>query len=110
MIQPDRRALMTALGDELADVRTLVDELAILMSDLIVRCPAEMRPEALARAQAFDPAIQRLDALGGLMAALGAGLPLETALHAVTLSGMADRLAGRAPVAPVPAGDLVLFD
>ncbi len=110
MIQPDGRALLSAIGGELAEVRAMVDDLSLLASDMIIRCPPQFSAEAIARAQGFDSVIQRLDALGGLLADIGSGTPPETALQDITLSDIADRLAGREAGAVAPSGDLVLFD
>ena len=110
MIQPDGRSLMSAIGGELAEVRAMVDDLSVLTSDLITRCPPRFRAEAIARAPAFDLVIQRLDVLGGLMADIGSGTPSETALQGIPLSDIAERLTGRGPGAIAPSGDLVLFD
>lgn len=110
MIQPDGRALMSAMGGELAEVRAMVDDLSLLVSDMIARCPPPVCPDAMGRAQAFDMVIQRLDVLGGLMSDIGAGTPPETALKGLTLSAVADRLAGREVGANAPSGDFVLFD
>lgn len=110
MVQADGRSLMTAIGGELSEVRALVDDLSLLASDLIARCPPPFCAEAIARAQAFDLVIQRLDVLGGFMADIGSGTAPETALQGVTLSDVADRLTGRGAGPVVPSGDLVLFD
>lgn len=110
MMRTDDRALMSAIGGELAEVRAMVDDLSALASDMIIRCPPRFRTEAIARAQAFDLVIQRLDVLGGLMADIGSGTPPETALQGVTLSDTADRLTGRGGGATAPSGDLLLFD
>jgi len=110
MNQADDRALMTVIGDELAEVRAMVDDLSLLVSDMMACCPPPFRLEAMARAQAFDPVIQRLEALGLLMAEIGAGTPPETALQGVTLSEMANRLTGRGAGGNAPSGDLILFD
>lgn len=105
-------SLLGAVADEMADVRAGIEGLSSLVSDLVPHCPAGLRGEALVRAQAFDALIQRLEGLSGLVAALGAGVPAHTALEALTLTDLAERLAGtsdsqsRAPV----SGDLMLFD
>jgi hypothetical protein len=109
-------ALLTAVADELAEIRAQVDDLSGLTSDLLPYCPAEQRGMALARIQAFDLVIQRLDGLSGLSAALGAGVPVETALHALTLSDQFERLRSDVspdlsnPSAGKASGDLMLFD
>lgn len=110
MIPPDGRALMSAIGSELAEVRAMVDDLSALASNLITRCPPQCRADAIARAQAFDLVIQRLDVLGGLMADIGSGTPSETALQSIPLSEIATRLTGRGGGAIAPSGDLMLFD
>lgn len=105
-------ALLSAVGDEMADIRTGVDDLSGLVSDLISHCPADLRAEVLPRAQAFDVLIQRLDGLGGLLAALGAGVEAEAALEALTLSDLSRRLSGGFShhAASAASGDLMLFD
>ncbi len=110
MIQPDGRALLSAIGGELAEVRAMVDDLSLLASDMIARCPPQFCAEAIARAQGFDLVIQRLDVLGRLMADIGSGTPPETALQGISLSDIADRLTGRGAGTIAPSGDLVLFD
>lgn len=106
-------ALLSAVGDEMADIRAGIENLADLVSDLLPHCPTEMRADAMVRVQAFDLLIQQLDGLGGLMAALGAGVPAQAALDALTLTELSDRLAGGFAVQttiPAAAGDLMLFD
>jgi hypothetical protein len=104
--------LLAAVSDELAEIRGQVDDLSGLTSDLILHCPAEKRGAALARIQDFDLLIQRLDGLTGLAAALGAGVPIETALHALTLSDQFNRLSTGLSNASAgtASGDLMLFD
>ena len=107
------QALLTAVSDELVDMRVQLEDLADLTSELMAQCPPQMRADALSRTQAFDLLIQRLEGLSGLSAALGVGVPLDTALHTLTLSDLADRLGGRvsaASLAATASGDVTLFD
>lgn len=108
----ETKPLLVAVSDELAEIRQRLAHLADLTGDLLVHCPAETRAAALTEVQGFDLLIQRLDGLSGLAAALGAGAPIETALHALTLSDLYDRLVGEdtSPPVAVTAGELSLFD
>lgn len=105
-------AKLSVVADEIADVRTSIEDLSGLLVELTVYCPAEKRSDAVKHTQAFDLINQRLDGLSGLMAALAAGVPWETALHALTLSDQSARLSGGsgACVAEAQSGDLMLFD
>lgn len=107
------RELLVAVSDELVEIRVRLEELADLTSELVAECPAERRDDAMSSVQAFDLLIQRLDGLSGLAAALGAGTPIATALHALTLSDLYERLVGETGVRPsmsAPSGELTLFD
>ena len=105
--------LLTALSDELVEMRIQLEDLGELTSELMAECSPQTRARGLSRTQAFDLLIQRLEGLSGLTAALGVGVPLDTALHTLTLSDLADRLSGRVAM-PSPhtaaSGDLMLFD
>lgn len=106
------QALLCSVGDEIADARLRLDALAELTSDLIARVPAAEWAGALERAQEYDLLAQRLDGLAGLVAALGAGVPVDLALHALTLSDLTERLGGAiAPrdLTPAGSGELQLF-
>ncbi len=109
---PRLRALLVAVSDELAEIRGQVDDLSGLTQDLMAHAPAADKADIQQRIQAFDLLIQRLDGLSGLSAALGVGVPVETALHALTLSDQFRRLRADSAVRPdAPAsGDLMLFD
>ena len=85
MSKSQSRALLVAVSNELAEIRERLEDLADLTSGLMADCPAERHAEAMCSVQDFDLLIQRLDGLGGLAAALGAGAPMDTALHALTL-------------------------
>lgn len=106
------KPLLVAVSDELAEIRQRLEQLADLTGDLLAHCPPEKRVTAMAQVQDFDLLIQRLDGLSGLAAALGAGTPIDTALHTLTLSDLYDRLIGDEASRPAaaPAGELSLFD
>lgn len=107
------RTLLTAVSDELAEMRVQLDDLADLTSDLMAHCPPHLRASALARTQAFDLLIQRLEGLSGFSAALGVGVPLDTALYTLTLSDLSDRLGDRVATSacrPAASGEVMLFD
>ena len=115
----DTKGLLTAVAAELADIRAGVDEAAGLVSELLKLAPSDQRLSFLTRTQAFDVLSQRVDALSGLAAALAADQPMDTALAALPLAEMAERLRETSlrvfdraaePVRSAPAGDLLLFD
>ena len=118
MSQYDAKGLLSAVAAELDDIRAGVDEAGGLVSELLRLAPAEQRLTFLTRMQAFDVLSQRVDALSGLAGALAADQPMDTALAALPLAEMADRLRelsfrGRPlsePAPPAVAGDLLLFD
>ena len=115
----DTKGLLAAVAAELADIRAGVDEAGGLVSELLKLAPSDQRLSFLTRTQAFDVLSQRVDALSGLAAALAADQPMDTALAALPLAEMAERLRETSlrvfdraaePVRPAPAGDLLLFD
>lgn len=115
----DAKGLLAAVAAELADIRAGVDEAGGLVSELLRLAPLEQRLTFLTRMQAFDVLSQRVDALSGLAGALAADQPMDTALAALPLAEMADRLRemsfrvklSASEVAPAAvAGDLLLFD
>ncbi|MBB4796408.1 signal transduction histidine kinase [Brevundimonas bullata] len=118
MSQYDAKGLLSAVAAELDDIRAGVDEAGGLVSELLRLAPAEQRLTFLTRMQAFDVLSQRVDALAGLASALSEDQPMDTALAALPLAEMADRLRelsfrGRPLSEPAPAavaGDLLLFD
>lgn len=116
MLKARSRLLLVAISDELAEIRARLEDLAELTTGLVADCPAERRAEAMAGVQDFDLLIQRLEGLSGLAAAVGAGAPVSTALHALTLSDLYERLVGGRdtgirPSLSVPSsGELTLFD
>ena len=118
MSHPNTKGLLAAVSAELADIRAGIDEAGDLMSDLVKGAASEQRLTYLTRMQAFDVLSQRVDALSGLAAALAEDQPMDTALAALPLAEMADRLRevslrAKSPARPAPVavcGDLLLFD
>lgn len=113
MTRSRSRALLVAVSNELAEIRERLEDLADLTSGLMAEASPEHQAGVVTDIQDFDLLIQRLDGLSGLAAALGAGTPLATALHALTLSDLYDRLAGDTglrPAASARPGELTLFD
>ena len=92
MSRHDTRALLAAVSAELADIRTGIDEAGDLVSDLVKDAAPAQRLTYLTRMQAFDVLSQRVDALSGLAQALAEDQPMDTALAALPLAEMADRL------------------
>lgn len=117
-VPADHVPLMAAIADELAAVRHGVEAVAGLVGELVATSSGEARDRAVTEAQGLDLASQRLDALSGLIRALGRGVSPEQALGELTLSDMAQRLAPAAGVVIAAAagddaassGDLLLFD
>jgi len=118
MSGPDTKSLLTAVSAELSDIRIGVDATAGLVSELLELVPSEQRLAYLARIQAFDVLSQRIDALSGLAVALAGDQPIDTALAALPLAEMAERLRETSlrgmgttgSNASADAGDLILFD
>lgn len=115
MTQIDNRALLSAVAAELADMRLGIEAAGELVAEMLRRLPPGERLGYLTRSQAFDVLAQRADALAGLASAVAQDQPIDTALAALPLAEMAERLqeaahrVGRAS-APSAAGDLILFD
>jgi len=111
----DAPSLLAALAAEIGDVRSGVDRMSALVSDLVRNLPADSRAEALTDAQSLDVLTQRLDAVAGVLHGLSEGRSSADAVSTVLLADVADRLRGRetapAPAAPnTGSGDLMLFD
>lgn len=114
----DSRALLEAVSAELADIADGVKTAGDLMGEILGQLPPQERLSYLARVQAFDVLVQRLEALSGLSSALASEQPLDTALAALPLAEMAERLQEAAhrkggaarPADNVDAGELHLFD
>lgn len=118
----DTQALLQAVSAELGDIATGVKSAGDLMGEVMSHLSAQNRLSYMARIQSFDVLVQRLEALSGLSGALASEQPLDTALAALPLAEMAERLQeaahrGRpnAPSATAPdttqaSGELHLFD
>lgn len=118
MSKLDTKCLLTAVSAELSDIRMGVDATADLVAELLALAPAEQRLAYLTRIQAFDVLSQRIDALSGLAAAVAGDQPIDTALAALPLAEMGERLRETSlrgtvttgGTASGDAGDLLLFD
>lgn len=116
MSRIDNHALLSAVAAELADMRAGIEAAGELVGEMLRRLPPGERLGFLTRSQAFDVLAQRADALAGLARAIAENQPIDTALAALPLAEMAERLQEAAhrtsprDAAPPAAGDLVLFD
>lgn len=119
MSDHDTKSLLGAVAAELSDIRGGLQQAGDLMGEVLARLPASERLAYLARSQAFDVLAQRLDALSGLALAVAGDEPVDSALAALPLAEMADRLIEAAHRRGAPAvavragqaaGDLLLFD
>lgn len=115
----DTNALLQAVSAELNDIATGVKSAGDLMGEVMSHLPAQERLSYMARIQAFDVLTQRLEALSGLSLAVSQEQPLDTALAALPLAEMAERLQeaahrnngfARTASTAEPAGELHLFD
>jgi hypothetical protein len=111
-----RSILLSAMSTELAAMAGTVDSLAGLVADQVRQSEGEARVRALVEAQAIDDLSQRLVALSGVAGAVAEGVDVETALAAVSLADLSQRLRGThptnvgGPVAQSVAGDVMLFE
>lgn len=118
MSDHDTHALLKAVAEELSDIRAGVQQAGDLMGEILSKLTPQERLAYLARTQTFDVLVQRLEALSGLSASLADNQPIDTALAALPLAEMAERLqeaAHRGNTAPRPqseqaAGEFHLFD
>lgn len=118
MSSTDTKSLLTAVSAELSDIRMGVDSTAVLVSELLGLVPSDQRLAYLTRIQAFDVLSQRIDALSGLAAALAGDQPIDSALAALPLAEMAERLRetslrgspNNGEASADDAGALILFD
>lgn len=119
MSNHDTKALLAAVSGELSDIRSGVQQAGDLMGEVLAKLPSQERLAFLARTQSFDVLVQRLEALSALAASLSRDEAMDTALGALPLAEMAERLqeaAHRGRVvashntAGADAGDLLLFD
>ena len=107
----DAPSLLAALAGEIGDVRSGVERVSGLLTDLVRRLPVEHRAEALTDAQALDALIQRLDAVSGVLNGLAEGKSSADAVSGVLLADVAERLQGATSARPsAVSGDLMLFD
>lgn len=116
----DSRALLIAVSGELSDIASGVQTAGDLMGEVMSHLPPQQRLSYMARVQAFDVLVQRLEALSGLSLALGNDQAPDTALAALPLAEMAERLQeaahrgkpsdSTAPADRSEAGELHLFD
>jgi len=119
MSDHDTKALLAAVSGELSDIRSGVQQAGDLMGEVLAKLSSQERLAFLARTQSFDVLVQRLEALSALAASLSNDEPMNTALAALPLAEMAERLQeaahrgrpqGNDTAAAQPAGDLLLFD
>lgn len=116
MTPTQTRDLLSALSAECAEMGAAADGLAAVVFEHARGLPAAERGPVVVQAQAVDLLTQKLAALSAFADALSDGQPVETALDAVPLADLADRLSaavlGRARAAAIAPsdGDLVLFD
>lgn len=119
MSDHDTKALLAAVSGELSDIRSGVQQAGDLMGEVLAKLSSQERLSFLARTQSFDVLVQRLEALSALAASLSNDEPMDTALAALPLAEMAERLQeaahrGRVVTSEAAssqsAGDLLLFD
>lgn len=118
MTNHDTKALLAAVSGELSDIRNGVEQAGDLMGEVLAKLPSQEHMGFLARTQSFDVLVQRLEALSALAASLSNDEPMDTALAALPLAEMAERLQEAAHRGRVigndnvaeTSGDLLLFD
>ena len=116
----DKQGLLLAVSAELKDIASGVQSAGDLVGELMSHLTPQQRLSYMARLQAFDVLVQRIEALSGLSGVVGQEQPLDSALAALPLAEMAERLqeaAHRGPRThkpdPIPqqdAGEFHLFD
>src|SRR5690606_40082294 len=92
MRETDHRDLLSAMAAELADIRAEIQGAGDLVSEVLRLLPPQTRLGYLTRSQAFDVLTQRVDALAGLAQAVVEDQPMDTALAALPLAEMAERM------------------
>lgn len=92
MAETDNRDLLAAMAAELADIRVEIEAAGGLVSEVLRQLPAEARLGYLTRSQTFDVLSQRIEALAGLAQAVAEDQPMDTALAALPLAEMAERM------------------
>ncbi len=108
MAETDNRDLLAAMAAELTDIRAEIEAAGGLVSEVLRQLPAEARLGYLTRSQSFDVLSQRIEALAGLAQAVAEEQPMDTALAALPLAEMAERMqeaAHRARPSEAPADD-----
>ena len=108
MAETDNRDLLAAMAAELSDIRAEIEAAGGLVSEVLRQLPAETRLGYLTRSQSFDVLSQRIEALSGLAQAVADDQPMDTALAALPLAEMAERMqetAHRARPSAAPADD-----
>ncbi len=80
------------MAAELADIRVEIEATGGLVSEVLRQLPAEARLGYLTRSQTFDVLSQRIEALAGLAQAVADDQPMDTALAALPLAEMAERM------------------
>ncbi|WP_024354586.1 hypothetical protein [Brevundimonas naejangsanensis] len=108
MAETDNRDLLAAMAAELSDIRAEIEAAGGLVSEVLRQLPAETRLGYLTRSQSFDVLSQRIGALAGLAQAVAEEQPMDTALAALPLAEMAERMqetAHRARPSAAPADD-----
>lgn len=92
MGENDNRDLLAAMAAELADIRGEIEGAGGLVSEVLRLLPPETRLGYLTRSQTFDVLVQRVEALAGLAQAVADDQPMDTALAALPLAEMAERM------------------
>lgn len=92
MGENDNRDLLAAMAAELADIRGEIEGAGGLVSEVLRLLPPETRLGYLTRSQVFDVLVQRVEALAGLARAVADDQPMDTALAALPLAEMAERM------------------
>lgn len=92
MAETDNRDLLAAMAAELSDIRAEIEAAGGLVSEVLRQLPAETRLGYLTRSQSFDVLSQRIEALAGLAQAVAEEQPMDTALAALPLAEMAERM------------------
>lgn len=105
MAETDHRDLLTAMAAELADIRAEIEAAGGLVSEVLRQLPPEARLGYLTRSQTFDVLTQRVEALAGLARAVAEDQPMDTALAALPLAEMAERMQETAHRARRPLAD-----
>lgn len=110
------QALLAALSTECAEMAAAAEGLSTVVFEHARGLPAAERGPVVVQAQAVDLLVQKLAALAALTDALSEGQTVESAIDALPLADLVDRLSSavlertRARAAEPSDSDLVLFD